>query len=515
MKVRTVPSRWLYREGMRLDCGPYTSGGVEVRERLAELPAPKSPLSEVTNRIFHAGRESRTWVEAPKYGVPFLSSSAILSADLSHLPLISKKQFYSKTDFRIDEGWTLISRSGTIGRTVYVRPEMDGMACSEHAMRVVPDADKIPPGYLYAFLSSKYGVPLVVSGTYGAIIQSIEPHHIADLPVPRFGPFPDVPNRPQQFQDSEIREAMPFWGQVVQQVLVKMIIDKALQQATEKPAQYSEFEWRVHQLVQQAAEGRTEAANLIVEADRRLFSRLGMVPPSESTGAPVWRIEQSTSLLDRCDAFYFATSNIEARSAFDATVPNGTAQLEELQNVAEVFIPGIFKRRYAEDPEWGCPYLTGADVFTLAPTSQDYLMNCVADEYHLRLTEGMVVVQEAGQLHGIIGRPVLIGRRLNGFACTNNMVRIQPRSAGDTGYLFAVLNSEYGTRLMKREAAGSSIPHIEAGRVRRIQIPWPGQSDREWIGSPIVEAQRLRDSACEMEDEARRLVESAIEEGGA
>ena len=54
-------------------------------------------------------------------------------------------------------------------------------------MKVVPDEAKIPPGYLYAFLSSKFGVPLVVSGTYGAIIQHIEPEHIASLPVPRFG----------------------------------------------------------------------------------------------------------------------------------------------------------------------------------------------------------------------------------------------------------------------------------------------------------------------------------------
>ena len=69
----------------------------------------------------------------------------------------------------------------------YARPDMDGMACSEDVLRVVPDPDRILPGYLYAFLSSKFGVPLVVGGTYGAIIQHIEPHHIANLPVPRLG----------------------------------------------------------------------------------------------------------------------------------------------------------------------------------------------------------------------------------------------------------------------------------------------------------------------------------------
>src|SRR5690606_22828147 len=52
---------------------------------------------------------------------------------------------------------------------------------------VVPDNSKIRSGYLHAFLTSKFGVPLVTSGTYGAIIQHIEPEHIADLPVPRLG----------------------------------------------------------------------------------------------------------------------------------------------------------------------------------------------------------------------------------------------------------------------------------------------------------------------------------------
>ena len=52
----------------------------------------------------------------------------------------------------------------------YVRDDMAGMWSSQHIMKVAPDPAQIAPGYLYAFLSSKYGVPLVVSGTYGAII---------------------------------------------------------------------------------------------------------------------------------------------------------------------------------------------------------------------------------------------------------------------------------------------------------------------------------------------------------
>src|SRR5262249_37335770 len=151
----------------------YLSGAIEAKVLLEKLPVRKAPLREVTQGgiagIFHAGREGRSYVNDPTYGIPFLGSTDILAADLSWLPFISKKQVERNPLFKIQEGWILITRSGTTGRMAYARPEMSDMACSEHVMRIVPDHDKIVPGYLYAYLSSRFGVPLVVGGTYGAI----------------------------------------------------------------------------------------------------------------------------------------------------------------------------------------------------------------------------------------------------------------------------------------------------------------------------------------------------------
>ena len=61
---------------------------------------------------------------------------------------------------------TLVSRSGTIGRMVYSRPEMVGMWATEHAVKIVPDPARVRPGYLYAFLNSRFGLPLLTGGTY-------------------------------------------------------------------------------------------------------------------------------------------------------------------------------------------------------------------------------------------------------------------------------------------------------------------------------------------------------------
>jgi len=100
---------------------------------------------------------------------------------------------------------------------------MTGMFACSDIMKVIPDASKIPAGYLHAFLRSDFGVPLVTAGTFGSIILHIEPHHIADLPVPRLG-------------------------------------------AVEEQA---------HELIQRAADLRVEAAKLLETAGRMVNSQFG------------------------------------------------------------------------------------------------------------------------------------------------------------------------------------------------------------------------------------------------
>ena len=89
-------SSWMELNGRRLDCNPYLSGAFEAKVLLEKLLAKKHPLHEVTQGglkgIYHAGRVGRTYVNDPKYGVPFLRSTSILAADLSYLPFILKRQ---------------------------------------------------------------------------------------------------------------------------------------------------------------------------------------------------------------------------------------------------------------------------------------------------------------------------------------------------------------------------------------------------------------------------------------
>jgi len=415
-----------------------------------------STLATVTSDIYHAGRERRRWVSEDKYGVPFLSSSDILKADLTNLPLLSKKQVKENPGFLVRKGWTLITRSGTIGRMAYVRPDMDGMACSEHAMRVVPDEGAISPGYLYAFLRSRYGVPMVIGGTYGSIIQSIEPEHLSGLPVPRF--------------------------------------DEAI-------------ETEVHLLVEGAARNRSKAAELRCQSGVELLSGLSL-PDMSRQGTPLTFavFEVAACSLGRLDAAFCSPPGVIAARALEQY-----ERTEPLGAVSRVFQTNIFKRPYVSDPKHGYPYFSGADLFTYDPQPRGYLRKKAPgiDDYVVR--RDWLLMQDAGQLGGLIGQVMRVTGDQDGSVVSNHLIRIVAHERTDAAYLFALLASPVGFRAIVRNAFGTSIPQLESTHLAQIKIPWPDERIRERIAEPVVLSWDLEDEASRLDRDAVALVESAIE----
>ena len=173
---------WLVEEGLRLDAAAYAVGGIEARELIRKGPWRVEPLVEVA-QLFNESRFARTYVTDATRGVPYLTGTDMLSADLVDLLLLSKARTARLPKLVVREGWTLISCSGTIGRSVFVRRSMDGMALSHDVIRAIPRPG-MPPGFLFAFLSSAPAQSMIRQKTYGSVVQHIEPHHLSDLPLP-------------------------------------------------------------------------------------------------------------------------------------------------------------------------------------------------------------------------------------------------------------------------------------------------------------------------------------------
>ncbi|MEA3641191.1 MAG: hypothetical protein VBE63_14800 [Lamprobacter sp.] len=445
--------------GRRLDCGPYLSGAIEARELLKKHNT--NFLADVTNDIYHAGREGRIWVESSEHGIPFMGSTDILASDLSYLPLISRKQVASNPQFTIGNGWTLITRSGTVGRMAYARPDMDGIACSEHVMRVVPKEDAIRSGYLYAYLSSRFGVPIVVSGTYGAIIQHIEPHHIAGLPVPRL-------------------------GQVEQQA---------------------------HDLVQEAANLRTKASEAVADAMRALQQAAGMLGLHDHVSSGVGfgvRAVSSSNLIKRMDAVFHSPFHSNAVAVVRASSVGATT-VEKLAD--SIFEPKRFKRVQVEDEGFGIPMFGTTALMWADPQPSFLIPKTMPGIDELIVDKKTVLIPRSGQVSGIIGTAVLPYGKIIGGTVSEHAIRIRCRNEIDAGYLFIALRSEYGRRQLKSRAYGSSIPALDVEQVGQVVVPDLQDRDVfEKIGKMGLRSAELRGQAIDLEDQARSLVEHAIEE---
>lgn len=458
--ARIVRSGWLDEGGRRLDCNPYMSGAQEARDALKKLSANKDRLGDVTDAIYHAGREGRLWVDDKSFGVPFFGSSSILSADLSNLPLISKRLIERNPLFTLGKQWTLITRSGTIGRMTYVRPDMVGMACSEHVLRVVPNSSHIPPGYLYAFLSSKYGVPLVVSGTYGAIIQHIEPEHIAGLPVPRFG---------------------------------------------------SDTELKVHELIETSAQKRSDAQRKIndsleeLERDAGFFDRPKKQVTSFSTSSVLL-----SNLSDRFDAPYHCAPALEAERLLDES-QYPAAMLADV--VAAYFKPPIFKRLWVDSEEHGRLFVSGNDIYRYQPEERRYVSKRTPKFDEFILKRGWVAFQAAGQIYGLFGRPLYINGWLEEKFCADDVFRIVPHDEVDGAFLYLFLRSAVGEALIKRQASGNSIPRVWEPHISRLRVLWPKREVRERYAHSVISAHQAIESARLAELEAVSIVERKIEGG--
>lgn len=463
-----VMSSWMESNGRRLDSSPYLSGAFEAKVILEKLSAKKQPLHEVTKGglkgIFNGPRFSRNYVEDPEYGVPFLGSTDILAADLSNLPLLSKKQVASHPELLIYEGWTLITCSGTIGRMVYSRSDMTGMAGSQHFMRVVPDPDKILPGYLYAYLSSSFGVPLIVFGTYGAIIQHIEPHHIADLPVPRL--------------ESEIEE-------------------------------------EVHNLVAEAARIRTEANIRLVSAIYSLEKALNLphLTRKFDKKEPDISVASSELLVARLDGLFHSNYH---NSALEPLLNLPESMRTTVGTIAdEVVEPLRFKRVPLDGPAYGVPFFGTSALMWIAPIPTYYIPKRMLGIEQYIVDDKTLLVPRSGQIAGIIGHVVYPHGYVVGGAVTEDAIRIKAESQILAGYIFIALSSEYGRRQLKARAFGSSIPHLDVRTIKETVIPLLSSDQIEEIGAIGYQITQARSEAIEKEQQARNLVEKWIESEGA
>ena len=448
MKTARVNIHAVRSINFRTDASYHLSEGQNVQRCIAASPYPLTTIKEVSEDIFIGNRAKRVYVKDSNHGIPFLSSSDILKADLDNVKLASKKYTPEIERMSLKKGWTLISRSGTIGNCAFANAKHAQKLASEDVIRLVPN-NILRGGLVYAYLASKYGHSLLTQGTFGAVIQHIEPAFVGSIAIPL---FPDS------------------------------------------------FQQEVDNLVQEAARLREEASDAL-EYAIGFFNTLFPVPFKDNCLGKVSSKEIMTSINKRFEASF----HISEGKDIDKYIKEHYEWKSLGEVCSNISRPDIFKRYYVKN---GITFLGGADIFLATPDSEKRLSKTKTGNIsQLAIKEGTILLPRSGTIGNVAWAHAGHAQKL----ASEDVIRLLPNDILRAGYVYAFLASKYGKLLIQRYIFGSVIQHVEPPHLKLIPVPIIDQKTMDDIHDKIMLYSSAMGKAIEFEQKAIHMVEQEIE----
>lgn len=456
MKTGSVHYSVSSQNGLRFDASFHLSEGLVVKRKIASSPYEMLKIKDVASDIFYGNRAKRVYVSKKDHGIPFLSSSDILQADLDNVKLASKKYTPCIEQMMLKKGWILISRSGTIGNCAFANAKHAQKLASEHVIRLVPN-NILRGGLVYAYLASKYGYSLLTQGTFGAVIQHIEPNFVASLPIPNF---------PDAFQND------------------------------------------VDNLIQESAKLREEAGDCLHEAETIMNNFIPL--KFEKTGFKTKSVSYSNikdSLQLRIDPPALINNGVEVMDRLLSSMES--KKIGDLN--VKVYRPGIFKRVYVEN---GFPYIKGGEVFFTNPFRRCVYVSRTKTPFvdEMKLKEGQILIMCAGTVS--VGKVKLITKEYEDKNCIGSQDIIRLESEDDLftkEYLFMYLQLPFVYDYIISMKYGSVIERIEPFHIESIPVITPSNEISKKITSIIKRYMDLSYKAFNAEEKAIKMVEEEIE----
>lgn len=447
----------------RLEASTFSLEAKQAREILDTSKYPLKALYGDDSFFEYATnscRFKRDYKEKNDDSVGFLGSSEILNIYPKAEKFISKEQAVSK-GLLAKQDEILISCSGTIGNISLVSKSMRKHALSQHMIRAYTQ-DKF--GYIYAFLKTKIGKTLIQTNTYGSVVQHIEPEHLKNIFIPN---PPDI------------------------------------------------LKQEIHNLIVKSYALRDESNDLIDEAEKLLIEELKLPPIEEfqpkylDKTSEIRNFEVSLSKLNnRVDASYhlpIVNSLLTHLQKYSKEIINiGNRVLSD-----KIILAGVFKRTYVGENE-GVPFLGGKDIMQLSPNVEKFLSRKVHEKLikkSLEVKENMILITD----RGTIGNVMIVPKHFEGWAVSQNVIKLVCSSNDIAGYIYSFLNSQYGEILLQKETYGSVINMIDDKNVAQIPIPLlKNENIQKKINDLVLLANKKRYKAYQLEQKAIKIVNEKV-----
>jgi type I restriction enzyme, S subunit len=415
----------------------------------------------LVDKAFHRPRFKRIYVDRKE--IPFYQPSSITEVYPKPSKYISAKTDTNLNSLKVKKGMLLMTVSGTIGKVAIAGEKLDNQVFSHDLLRLTGKGS-YDTGYIYCFFLTEIGQRILQSNNYGAVIQHIEPEHLQNIVVP---------NAPELLKKE------------------------------------------IHELVIESYDLRDESNDLIDKAEQILYEELQLRPIEEL---------QTEYFDDSVELRNYTTKLSDLRLRFDGSfhipivkqvetaLKKNAKQLIKLSDstlTKNIVLPGRFSRTYV-DAENGVQFLGGRDLFQLNPTTEKHLSKVV----HKKQLEGDLKISKNDILtpsRGTIGKVVFAPEHFSTKAISDNIINIRPANENIAGFLFSILNSDYGSILIKRQIYGGVVDAMEPPMLASIDIPLlKNEKKQKEINDLVLQANELRYQAHLKEQEAIKKMENII-----
>lgn len=457
LRYGSVSIAQMANNGHRYDASAYN---IEAMNALRKVKRNKHGFvyllgdDGLIDNAYYPGRYKRIYNENGT-GEPFYLPSQLEEIYPKPAKYISRLTAVSLQNDRIKANTLLLSRSGTIGKcTISSKTTIDKLF-SDDVIRV-SFKDNTDLGYVYAFLNTETGLLILQSNNYGAVIDHIEPEHLANVPIP---------NAPK-----ELKEA-------------------------------------IHNLIVESYDLRDKSNDLIDEAQELLYKELQLPDISTIKGMNYAEnkgfqnyVVKASQLNGRLDGSYHIPEVKEIIKAISLNATEVTT-LGDPRISSDIILPGRFKRIYV-DKEHGVPFFGGRNLFHLNSSSIKYLSKQQVIGDFKRSTEiktNTLLIPARGG----IGKCIIAPKHMQGGIISDNIIKVVPKNDNIAGYLYCYLQTDYGELLIKREVSGSVVDVIEPENISNILIPLLKDKEiQQKINDLVLEANELRYQAYFKEQEA-------------
>lgn len=451
MKTLRIKNSWLSTSDLRLDATFHLSDGPMTKLKLKNSPWPVSILSKETKLIFKGDIFKRVYVANSDRGHRLMTASDMMQVNIEGGKFISKK-YTNTSNLFIEPDWILVSRSGTLGNTVYTNAAFESVIGTDDLIRILPNNKNVKSGFMYAYLSSKYGRGLLTQSSYGGVVKHIEPHHIDNLPIP--------------------------------------ILSKAKQE-------------EIHSQIVEASELRSEASKVLKMAISGIESEFAMKRSEKVFTVNVRKVKSGDKYTNenRLESDFYQPSVEDIQNQIKK---RPWALLGDLSE--SVTISNLRGRTFVKE---GIILFTGQSLGLLKPDRSKQLSKTLTKNISSNTTrDGDVLISAFGTLGKV---EYCYQNFYSGVFASQQIARVRvDESKIDAGYVYLFLKSKIGQALIQKYKTGSVIEWANWNNFCSILIPVPKDKGKSLGDIARIIANKF-DAAYQKEANAISIIEQEIE----